>query len=1059
VPDYNSIANKYSQACQAARLSPVQGEAEAQLTKPIHDLFTEIAKAANLGELIMVRETRLDRTRPDFAVLQSIRGTFIQKGFVELKAPSTSIDPQTWAGRNLRQWEKMSLEAEILIVCNGHSAQLFKDGSPIGNAADLPLISGAEWNPNEFIRLLKCFLELSPSPVKSISSLSHRLAYRTADLRDRLLWLLSQDTEEGIAARGGFSAWKVHIKADASERDFADGISQVISYGMVLAALVESGERQAEQTHFTVTDARNVIRRFNPVMAASFAPLVDKQVLFEAVRVEVGALEALISAIDIKSINLSGDHRGEPWLYFYEDFLAEYDPEERRQAGVYYTPLQAVYAMVSICSSILVDLIGLRLGFSSPGVVILDPAAGTGTFPLAVVDYATKQVAHIRGIGGIESAVCNLANNLLAFELLPGPYSVAHLRLSQRYKELVGSRSLHTQVVLTDTLENPFDESRLAGLFGDAEVLAIEQERAKDLKLNKQVTVIIGNPPYRRVRRDISGRGSGGWVLTGPMPGQTGRNTLFEDILETARENTIFSHQASLYNLYVYFWRWAIWKAFETRSEGPAIVAFITASSWLDGPGFVGLRKLSRQLADHIWVIDLGGDNRGANPEENIFSIETPVAIVVMARLGSSQLSQPADVCYRRIRGSAESKLTELANISNLEQPLSGPWTRATTGWLDSFIPSAGGNEWDALPELKDLFPWQQPGCMHSRMWPIAPHPELLERRWNLFASSAIEERPALYVTPASGRNIYTKVAGYTKLSVVRSTTPHEPIVRYGFRSFDRQWTFQDPRLAKTESPSLWSSQSHKQIFLATLMTGVLSEGPAATISCYVPDKHFFNGRGGRDIIPLYRDALGTTANITEGLTRALSSGLNIPEILPEDLFCYAYCILSSPYYKEYFADGLQRPGARLPITKSPSLWNEAVEIGKTLLWLHSFATRFIDESSSRSQHVPIVSDIQLIEPVSSLPRSISEIRHDLSTGLLHIGDGTVCGVSAEVWNYSVSGWRVLEKWLSYRTRSGAGRAASSSNPLDLIRPLHWYDEWNDELLDIIRTLTITVGY
>lgn len=101
--------------------------------------------------------------------------------------------------------------------------------------------------------------------------------------------------------------------------------------------------------------------------------------------VELGALETLISAVDVLRVNVSADQRGEPWLFFYEDFLSVYDPEERRQAGVYFTPIDIVQAMAAITDYLLVDRFGRRLGFDNSQVVTLDPATGTGTFPLVSV--------------------------------------------------------------------------------------------------------------------------------------------------------------------------------------------------------------------------------------------------------------------------------------------------------------------------------------------------------------------------------------------------------------------------------------------------------------------------------------------------------------------------------------------------------------------------------------------------------------------------------------------------------------------------------------------------
>lgn len=1057
------LARAYSAAAQAASLAAVDAEAEAQLTVPVSNLFVSIAERAGLGQLQLIRETRLDRTRPDFAAIHIVGSHRYQKGFVELKAPGVAVDPLKWRGRNAQQWEKMKDEAEILIVCNGHEAQLYQNGSVAGPMATLPFEDAESWSSDGLIALLRRFLELRPRPVTRVTDLSQRLAHRTADLRDRLLWLLEQDGAAANAAKGSLGAWRRHVSPIATPKDFADGISQVIAYGMALAALAGSDADADHDDHLTVVEARAAIRPFSPVLAAAFAPLVDKADLFNAVEVELGALETLVSAIQPERINASADRRGDPWLYFYEDFLEIYDPEERRQAGVYFTPVDIVGAMTAMTAHLLVSRLGRSLGFADSSVVTLDPAAGTGTFSLAVIDKAVERAVARRGEAGEEQAAVNLGRNLFAFELLPGPYSVAHLRLTQRLRKLSDERVAEARVILTDTLESPMEEPSAAELFGDAEVLAAEQERARAVKLEERVTVVIGNPPYRRVARDIRGRGSGGWVMDGTVPGRTDESqSLFDDVLDVARAHTIFSHHASLYNLYVYFWRWAIWKAFEAHGDGPGIVAFITASSWLHGPGFVGLRQLVRQTCDEAWVIDLGGDSYGANPEENVFAIGTPVAVVIMVRENDTDRNVPASIRYRRVRGTTEDKLAIMRAISEAQDPFSGEWEDAPTGWLAPFLPATGDAQWGEMPLITELFPWQQPGCMFNRTWPVAPSQELLNKRWRMLVSSSASERPQLFATATSGRNIATRVGGLPPLATLDSDAEPQPTVRYGYRSFDRQWTFDDPRLAKTDSPSLWNARSDAQIFLASTFTAPVGRGPTMTVSTDVPDKHYFRGSfGGKDIIPLWRDAGATQPNMTAGLARLLGERYGRREGTPpptvENLAAYCYSLLSATAYRERFATELQTPGLRVPITADRVLWREAVKAGRELLWLHTYAERFRDESAGRGPEVPLVEGIGWNRAVTHLPRAMSEVSYDPDTGVLTVGDGEVGGVRPDVWTYSVSGMTVLSKWLGYRTAKAAGRAASSSSDLDKIRPAEWPDDWNDELLDLIRVLTLTL--
>lgn len=106
---------------------------------------------------------------------------------------------------------------------------------------------------------------------------------------------------------------------------------------------------------------------------------------------------------------------------------------------------------------------------------------------------------------------------------------------------------------------------------------------------------------------------------------------------------------------------------------------------------------------------------------------------------------------------------------------------------------------------------------------------------------------------------------------------------------------------------------------------------------------------------------------------------------------------------------------------------------------------------------MPLVDGIGWDAPVRTLPDTMKQVGYDAATGTLTIGDGRVGGVRPEIWAYSVSGMQILPKWIGYRTRKGTGRATASKSALDHIRPVEWHDDWNDELLDLIRVLTLSV--
>jgi hypothetical protein len=254
-----------------------------------------------------------------------------------------------------------------------------------------------------------------------------------------------------------------------------------------------------------------------------------------------------------------------------------------------------------------------------------------------------------------------------------------------------------------------------------------------------------------------------------------------------------------------------------------------------------------------------------------------------------------------------------------------------------------------------------------------------------------------------------------------------------------------DNRLSDRLRPPLWHTQGPKQLYLTSLLSAVLGTGPAATVTALVPDLHHFNGRGGKDVIPLWRDSLATQPNVTAGLLGALSDTLRIP-VSPADLFAYCYAILNAPDYADEFSEDLAVPGPRIPLTRNTALFARAIELGGRLVALHTFGERFvpttIPQGSARIE--------KTINP-SPMPEHVN---YKATTATLNIGGGQVRPVLREIWEFSISGYKVLQRWLEFRMAKGAGRQSSD---LDRIRPATWPPEWTTELLNLLWVLEATV--
>ena len=426
-----------------------------------------------------------------------------------------------------------------------------------------------------------------------------------------------------------------------------------------------------------------------------------------------------------------------------------------------------------------------------------------------------------------------------AFELMLGPYTIAHLKLALHLHD-EGQPTDGAQILLTDTLDHDPPQLRL-DLIDDP--VAAEGKQATHLKKTERFTIIIGNPPYDREQRAVgdTGKRKGGVVRHGAV----GFEPLLNDVIERMRDADLGRYAPNVYNDYVYFWRWAIWQATQLP-DGPGVVAFITASSYLAGISMGGVRSLLRDAFDELLIVDLGGEGRGALVDANVFDIRTPVAIAFGIRTGESDNS--CTIRYIRISGTRQQKFEQLRVLS-----IEDVTTDVSGEGIEALVPRSE-TEYRSWPTIADLFPWRHSGAKFHRTWPIGETKNLLQKRWRELVTSVPRERDALLVekdrkTASSPKPLLQRQGQrLRRIQLLDRDDQPESIERYGYRSFDRQWAIADNRVADRPRPDLWRVRSDQQLFLTTLTSTKLGSGPALTVTPYVPDLHHFSGRGGKDV-------------------------------------------------------------------------------------------------------------------------------------------------------------------------------------------------------------------
>lgn len=1024
---------------------PVAFQPEDQLKSPVATILKDAGTALGSATVNVVTEVRVAELggRPDLGITTG----GLLTGYLELKAPGKGADPARLRGDDRAQWEKFR-NLPNLVYTDGNDWALYRLGERIGRAVrlsgDITTDGAAAVTPTDaaaLLELLRDFLRWEPITPTSPRALAELLAPLCRLLRSDVLTALA---DSGSNLTNLAEDWRTYFFPDADEKQFADAYAQTLTYALLLA-------RMSGATNLAVPQAASSLQTGHRLLADVLNRLGEPAARDE-IKVPADLLERTITAVDPAIFRTIGP---DPWLYFYEDFLAVYDPKMRKDRGVYYTPVEIVHCQVRLVAELLATHFDAEYSFVDDKVVTLDPATGTGTYILAAVQHGLEQIAAARGPGARVGAATTAARNVHAFELLVGPYAVAHLRLTQQIvAEGAALPADGVHVYLTDTLESP-NAAPPGHLPFPYRRLAEEHRRALKVKQETKVLVCIGNPPYDRqtiqADEEETEHRKGGWVRFGdPSPGRNTR-ALLNDFLDPLTAEGLGVHAKNLYNDYVYFWRWALWKVFEQHTN-PGIVSFITAASYLRGPGFAGMRRVMRETFDELWIIDLEGDNLGARKTKNVFAIQTPVAIAVGVRYGTARPTTPATVRYTRISGDQETKLAILEAVTHFADL---PWRTCSPDWAAPFLPAGDTPYWN-WPLLVDLFPWQVNGMQFKRSWPIGESREVLERRWQrLISLPQGERRRALRETDA--RTIHRSLAPLDgseellpPLARVATGTPPVTPVRYSFRSFDRQWMLPDPRLCDRPRPELQRSHGPRQIYMTSLLTKVLGEGPAIIATALIPDMDFFSNRGAKDVIPLWRDAAGTEPNVTHGFLDRLAGTYGHP-VSAEDLFAYCYALLASPQYVTRFWDELTIPGPRVPITKSTALFSRGVSLGKRLIWLHTYGERFVPAGTNAGRVPAGRARIAVGTPTdeAQYPRTH---KYDRSTQELHVGDGRFTGVRPEVWDFSVSGLHVVKSWLDYRMLERSGR---SSSPLDTIRPAGW--QFDDELLDLLWVLDATI--
>lgn len=1071
-----AVARYLSDLCQKRSLGA--GQPERSYYPILADLLNAVGADLRPAVLCLSELENTGAGHPDFGLFSKTQcqrgeprsGQRPERGVVEVK----SVADDAWLTAGTAQVSRYWATYRLVLVTNYRDFLLIGEDSS-GRAAKLESFRLASDERN--------FWQQAATPQKTACAIGkafaeylRRALTQSVALREPkdVAWFLAsyaRDALQRVEDAGALPALATVRKAleealgvafegEKGDHFFRSTLVQTLFYGVFSAWVLWARQEPRSSPTF---DWRTAVWHLKvPMLRALFQQLADPGRLEPLRLVEVlNWTAATLNRIDASPF-FARFNEADAVQFFYEPFLEAFDPELRKQLGVWYTPSEVVTYMVARVDRALKEDLGVAAGLAAEQVYVLDPCCGTGAYLAAVLKRIDRTLDD-RGLGALKGERVKKAATarIFGFEIMPAPFVVAHLQVGLLLQSLgapfAADGSERAGIYLTNALTGwePVKEKPLP--FPELEE---ERRRADEVKQATPILVILGNPPYN---------GYAGMAVH--------EERALSDAYRTTRRVRRPEGQG-LNDLYVRFYRMAERRIVEMTGQG--VVCFISNYSWLDGLSFTGMRERYLEAFDVVRVDCLNGDKYKTGkttpnglPDPSIFStehnregIQVGTAIATLIR---RQAHAPATtVGFRQVWGSG--KWQALVESTESEPAtLYAPITPALELGLP-FVHGAVETDYLAWLRLPELFPASFPGVKTSRDdFVVAIDRATLEERLEAYFDPSVSHAELRARYPS----VMTASARYnpeqTRDTLRRRGGPlRENIVRYAYRPFDIRWLYWEPEtdLLDRKREDYWPHVFRRNLFFSAGARNRKEEFYQPQVSVAIADHHLVESNVG--LFPAYlrhEHAAGGGDAHRPNLTRAAAAFLSTRRLGVEDLFHHVLALLHAPAYRRENAAALRMDWPRLPVpdddttalTASAALGRElaalldpetpvpgvTAEAPRAELRILGVPTRPGGGGLGEADRVLTAGWGSLQGSGIVMPgrgKAVErEYRPDERAALgeaiaclaettydIHLNaDAYWSNVPAAVWRYSLGGYPVIKKWLSYRELSVLGRALS----------------------------------
>lgn len=1009
---------------------------------------------------------------PDFAVRRSTR---LIQGYIEAKDVGQSLD----RAADSEQLSRYRKSLKNLILTDYLEFRWYVNGE-MRAAARLATVAGDRLRHSPdgkalLAKMLGDFAAFSPPPIEDATTMAEHMARIARTIRDTV----EQAFNVGESSQTLRDLRKVvadvlvaGMDSEENLRDFADMYAQTLVYGYFIARCNHKGPEP-----FVRQGASAEIGRTNPFLRKLMEVMTGGELNDEPYIDFVDDLVAALAACRISKVLASFDVAGraqDPVIHFYEEFLAAYDAEIRENRGVYYTPFPVVKFIVDSIHASLQLSFGLPAGLAdastttfdvkqfadaegnifpdgpktiqhtSPKVLILDPACGTGTFLYAVIHRLREQF-RMRKMGGMWQSFVGeqLLPRLFGFELLMAPYAVAHLKLAMqlsaqdmspddrstwRYELADGERF---GVFLTNTLDRP--ETEFATLYGQLRAVAEEATEASRIKRDLPIMVILGNPPWQ---------------------GESFNKGDFAKELVSAYQQIDGKplderQQKWLHDDYVKFIRWSEAKIEKT---GSGIVGFVTNHKYIDNVTFRAMRKHLLDVFDEIYILDLHGNSKSrevphGTVDQNVFDVQQGSAISIFVKHRGSD--SRCKVFHADLWGTRKEKYDFLnkKSIQTIE------WKEIKPSGPNFFfkpVDEATQNRFQAGWLLDQAMPEKSVGIISARDKTCFQFTKGEIRRvlddFTTLPEEKLRDRFSL------GKDVRDWKVASAKADVVEAKARDEYIVRAMYRPFDDRFTFYTGKskgfLGQPQARIMSHLIGHPgNMAIGTTRSCEIGRGwehvfvtnqPAQHHAISIKEANYFfplylhlasapgaaaKAKSRQKQEKLFGDASWsrdeTRPNFDPKFVREFEENLDLSfkpigkgdlgeTFGAEDLFAYIYAILHAPAYRREFRAPLKSSYPRIPCCKNREQFAELVAQGHELIGLHLL-------KDPRLGNSPISFPEAGDAGVKSREVRFESIPEETSGKVFVNKTQYFGGVSTRAWETHVGGYKVMEKWLKDR--------------------------------------------